>query len=341
MKQKASSKHPIEENTFRNSIRIQYIILAISSIVIVIKIYAYYLTKSTAILTDALEYIINIMAGAIGLYSLIIASKPRDENHPYGHGKIEYVTSGIEGGMIFIAGGYIIGKAVYGFFYPHEITILDVGLLLTSFTGVINYVLGVTVERKAKANHSMVLLACGKHLKSDAYASFTLIAGLIILWITKLNWLDNVIALVFGGFIFYMGFKIIRKSVGGIMDEADMILISELIEVIKANRKDSIIDIHNLRVITYGQTLHIDCYFTMPWYKTLKEIHKETEKFESIINERFGRKMEFFIHPEHCIPESCHICMIKNCEFRQYPFERKLEWDAAQLFPNEQHNLNT
>ncbi|MFQ5335973.1 MAG: cation diffusion facilitator family transporter, partial [Flavobacteriales bacterium] len=185
------------------------------------------------------------------------------------------------------------------------------------------------------------LVAGGRHLITDAYASAAVIAGLFVIWLTGLLWLDNLIAMIFGGFIFYTGIRIIRKSIGGIMDEANMKLIEELISVIREDRRENWIDVHNFRVITYGQTLHIDCHFTMPWYKTLKEIHKETEVFERHVNERFGRKIEFFIHPEHCRPQSCQICMMQNCHERAHAFEKKLDWTPAQLFPNKQHNITS
>ena len=120
-------------------IRTMRLMLVFSIILMGIKFAAYFITNSNAVLSDALESIINVAAGAFALFSIYFASKPQDIDHPYGHGKIENISAGFEGALILIAGASIICKAIYGFFYPSEIGALDIGLALSAFAGICNF----------------------------------------------------------------------------------------------------------------------------------------------------------------------------------------------------------
>src|SRR5690606_18813102 len=124
------------------AIRIQKLIAAFSVLLFLGKMLAWYLTDSVAILTDALECVVNMITGFLGLYIVLLAAKPRDKNHPFGHGKIEYISAAVEGSLIFIAGAVIIYHAVYKLFYPGAIQRLDMGILLIAITGVVNFLLG-------------------------------------------------------------------------------------------------------------------------------------------------------------------------------------------------------
>ena len=124
------------------NIRYQKIALGVGIILLVAKLTAYFITNSNAILTDALEGLVNILGAGFGLFSLYYATLPRDKNHPYGHGKIEYISSGFEGGLILFAGASMLAKAGYTFFYPEEVTINWLGLLLVGIAGLANFIMG-------------------------------------------------------------------------------------------------------------------------------------------------------------------------------------------------------
>lgn len=149
-----------------------------------LKFYAYYLTHSNAILTDALENIINIIAGSFAFYSIYLSSIPKDANHPYGHGKVEFFAVGFEGSLILIAGITIIYKSIIAIMHPNSISHLADGIWITTTAGFANYLLGTYLIKKGKKLNSIVLTADGKHLMSDAYTSLGLIVGLIIIKIT-------------------------------------------------------------------------------------------------------------------------------------------------------------
>ncbi len=301
------------------------------------KFAAWLLTGSNAILTDALESIINVVAGLFALYSLWLAAKPRDEDHPYGHGKIEFIAASVEGALIGLAGLIIIGKSVYNLVYPHEISHLDTGIWIVAGAGAVNYFMGWLAIRQGRKSHSITLEADGKHLQSDAWSSAGILVGLVIIWLTGLNWLDNVVAILFGIIIMVTGYRILSRSIAGIMDEADYELLGEMIEALDKDRSENCIDMHNLRVIKYGSMLHVDCHITVPWYFNIRQAHIELEHVENILNRQFGNRAEVFIHTDPCLPESCPHCLLKDCDVRQKPFARRIPWTLEIVMQNRKH----
>jgi len=145
--------------TQQQNLNIQKWIAAISVLLLAVKFLAYFLTHSVAILTDALESIVNVAAGFIGLYSLYISAKPRDINHPYGHGKAEFLSAAVEGTLILSAGAIIIYKAIQHFIYPVPIHSIDKGMILVGITGMVNLGVGFLGFRYGKRNQSLALIA--------------------------------------------------------------------------------------------------------------------------------------------------------------------------------------
>ena len=304
-----------------------------------IKFVAWWMTHSNAVLTDALESIINIVAGLFALFSLIIAAKPKDLNHPYGHGKIEFISVGFEGALIALAGLGMIGKAIYNFFYPQEIHQLDIAIWLTAITGAVNFVMGKWLERRGKKDQSITLVGSGKHLQSDGYSSLGMLLGLSLVWWTSWYVLDNVLTIIFGAIILITGFNLLRKSLAGIMDEADYKLINELVAVLDRERKDNWIDIHNFRVIQYGAALHIDCHMTLPWYFDNRQSHREVKALERLMEQNCASPVEHFIHIDACNSEACRICQKKDCPVRENPTEVRLPWTIENIMENKPHEV--
>lgn len=306
---------------------------------LVIKFTAYFLTKSVAILTDAFESIVNVTAGFIGWYSLFIAGKPRDAAHPYGHGKAEFISAAVEGTLIIVAGIAIIIEAILHLLHPTSIKALDWGILLVAVSGLLNYIAGRIAVSTGKGNHSLAITATGRHLISDAYSTLGLVLGLIILYFSGKWWVDSVVALLFSGIIIITGYKIVRKSIGGMMDEADTEILGQLITVLNTHRSPNWIDLHNLRVIQYGSRLHIDCHLTLPWYFTVAEAHKEIEDVTGLIIGRFGGALEVFVHSDPCLNFSCPLCIKADCHVRQHPFQQRIEWNVHNVFEDKKHEL--
>ncbi len=316
------------------------LVLMVTILLGLLKFLAYFLTRSNAILTDALESIINMIAGGFALFSIYFASHPQDRNHPYGHGKIEFISAGFEGGLILIAGLSMMGKAIYGFLNPPDLTALPTGTILTAISGAVNGGLGYYLLNTGRKQNSPTMLADGQHLLTDTYSSAGLVTGLLIIQLTGIHWLDQVLTILFGLFILYTGYRLLRSSIAGLLDEADYQTLGQIIAILNNYRRDKWIDIHNLRVQKYGSFLHIDCHLTLPWYDKLEDVHDEVEALEQLVREQLPNRVELFVHADPCRPSSCPICKVKDCPVRQYGFEERIPWKLENLLPNRQHYSN-
>lgn len=319
------------------AIRIQYRIAYLSVVLFLGKLLAYWLTHSVTILTDALESIVNVITGFIGLYSVILSAKPRDKDHPYGHGKAEYISAAVEGALISIAGLFIIYDAITELLHPKELHKLDLGVFLICITGFVNFLMGRYAINTGKQKKSAVVEAAGNHLMSDAYATLGIVVGLVFIMWTKWAWLDSVVALVFAGIIIVTGYKVLRKSLAGIMDEADENLLKEVIDFLQQHRKPQWVDLHNLRVIQYGEVVHIDTHMTIPWFYLVADAEREIHELETLVRSHFGDKVEFFIHIDGCMPYQCHLCSLNNCNERKVEFQGHIEWKFENVWLNEKH----
>jgi cation diffusion facilitator family transporter len=327
--------------SYASVIRVQKTIVVLSIVLLGIKFFAYFSTGSVAILTDALESIVNVAAASITLVSLRVAARPRDWSHPYGHGKAEFISAGIEGTLIVVAGLLILYESIDRLMHPMPLRQLEGGIVLIALSALLNYGTGWWALRTGAKNQSLGIQATGHHLQSDAYSSLGLVAGLLLVYFTQLAWLDSAVALLFGIILLRTGYGIVRQSVAGIMDEADEQLLDKVAEVLNAQRQPNWIDLHNLRVIKYGNKLHIDCHLTLPWYFNLQEAHREVDAFTATLAQAFGSQIEFFVHTDGCLPQGCTICQKQDCTRRLHPFERRVEWSKSNIFENVKHDTST
>lgn len=325
----------------RQNIKTQKIIAIISIVLFLVKISAWVITSSVAILTDALESIVNVVAGLIGLYSLTVSAKPRDIDHPYGHGKVEFISAAVEGTCIALAGVFVIYEAGLNLFIPHDIKKLNFGIMLIGGTAIVNYVAGIFCERTGRKNNSLALISSGKHLKSDTYTTAGIIVGLILLYLTKINWVDSAVAILFALIIIYTGVKIVRSSIAGIMDEADDNLLKNLVNTLNKKRRINWMDLHNVRIIKYGAILHLDCHLTVPWYFNVHEAHREIDELSQLVREDYGESVELFVHSDGCLEFSCQICHKADCPVRKHPYLRTVEWTVENIRLNVKHSMET
>jgi len=317
----------------------QKVVAIVGVALFAIKMAAWSMTGSVAILTDALESTVNVASAFIGLYSLYLSLQPRDAKHPYGHGKVEFISAAIEGTMISGAGLLIIREALINLSDPHPIGKLDYGIILVSITALINFLVGAIAVRKGQKNNSLALIASGKHLQSDTYSTIGIIIGLVVLFLTRMTWLDSAVALIFSLLIIYTGYRIIRDAIRGIMDEADEELLKKLVELLQAKRNENWIDLHNLRIIKYGNMLHLDCHLTVPWYLNVHEAHDEISRLSRLVNEKFGESVEFSVHTDGCLDFSCEICGKQDCQARKKEFRRQVKWTVSNISENHKHTF--
>ena len=314
---------------------------AVAVILFVVKVVAWWLTGSISILTDALESTVNVVAGIISLYSVYIASMPRDENHPYGHGKAEFVSAAAEGSLISVAGLIIIYESIKNYVEPKAIQQLDAGIILIASTALVNYLTGYYALQTGKKNNSLALIASGKHLQTDTWSTVAIVGGLILIYFTGWTWVDNVVAILFSFFIIYTGYKIIRSSLAGIMDESDTILLKQLVVTLNSNRTENWIDLHNLRIIKFGNILHVDCHLTVPWYLNVNEAHHEVDLLSDLVRKQFGETVELFVHSDGCLEFSCKICSKHDCQVRKHDLVKKIDWTIENASSNIKHSVIT
>ncbi len=323
----------------RENLRIQQWVVVIALVLFVLKLIAYFITGSIAVLTDALESTVNVIASFVGWYSLYISAKPSDENHPYGHGKAEFLSAAVEGILIIVAAIFIIYKAVYHLIYPAALRKLDYGIIIVAFSALINFIMGYVAVKIGRQNNSLALQASGHHLQSDTYSTVGIIAGLLLIYFTGIHQIDSIAAILMAFILLFIGYRITRRSLAGIMDEADKKILEQMVALLNNNRHPNWVDMHNLRVIKFGSVLHVDGHLTVPWYLTVNEAHAEIDGLTALITNEFKETMEFFVHEDGCVESSCPICIKKDCPVRQHPFQKKIEWTMENIIPNKKHKL--
>jgi cation diffusion facilitator family transporter len=317
--------------------RLVLLSFVLSLAIMAAKFYVYFLSGSTTLLTDALESIINVVAACFAYYSIYLASLPKDLNHPYGHGKIEFFASGLEGVLILLASAYIFLHASQHLYSSSELKNLDLGIVVSFISAAVNGVLGYFLVQKGRSSHSPALIADGKHLRLDAYNGILVVVALAITFFTHWFWVDSLASLLFAGFMCWQGINLIRESVAALMDETNPALFQKVTDWVVTNKKEEWIDLHNLRVQQYGGDLHIDCHLTLPRYWDLVRTHEEIHAFEEMLGELQTTRIEIFVHADPCLDECCSHCSISDCAIRKEKFTKNIEWNQMNLALNQKH----
>jgi len=295
-----------------------------------------FLSGSLALLSEGIHSTLDFVVTLGTWFSVKTADIPADREHHYGHGKVEYFSVFIEGTLILVAGIIIIGKATYSLFFPHIIHDLLIGAIIIGATGLVNGVLGYYMINKGKILPSITIEADGRHLLTDMVTSSGLVIGLLLIHFTGILVLDGVLSIAVGGYIILTGYKLIRRSVGGLMDEADFLVVADVVKILNDQRKEEWIDVHNFRAQKYGNELHIDCHVTLPNYFDLNRVHEEVSLIDKLINEKVT-KTELFIHADPCLPYCCHYCSMPNCPIRSEPKTEHIEWTMDRVIRNKKH----
>lgn len=310
----------------------QKIVAIVGITLMIIKFLAFSITNSVSILTDAMESIVNVVAALIGLYALYLSALPPDNNHPYGHGKVEVVSANIEGTLIIIAGLLIIAESIAKLLNPVEMSSIDYGLILIGITALVNYAVGMRAIYKGKRNRSSALIASGKHLCTDTLTSVGIIAGLGVVYVADLlgynaMWLDPCIALVFASIIIITGFKVLKDCMDIAMDKADPVLLKEVTACMNEYRHDDWVDMYGLRITKYGTNLHVDLHLVLPSTMVMNNVSLECKEIDEALKSLLGESMELSITPMSCQSRHCKNCK-RNCLERAEEFEKEIEWTS-------------
>lgn len=302
-----------------------------------VKFYAYSLTHSAAILSDALESIINVVASTLALGSIVLAARPPDRTHPYGHGKIEYFSAGFEGALIVLAAAGIFKSGLSHIWHPQDLPQLDSGLLLVLFAALVNLALGFTLVSVGKRTESFALIADGKHVLTDVYTSAGVLLGLFLVRETGRYWLDGLIACLVGAYILFSGGALVKKSFSALMDTADPNLLGRIAELLDRNRRSDWIDIHQLRAWRSGNHVHVDLHLILPRDLSLEDAHQEAKIVEKMIVEDFSGRASLLIHTDPCTDPECPICRRYECGLRTEAEREQPTWNASTLTMQARH----
>lgn len=257
---------------------------------------AYGLTGSHAILSDALESVVHIAATVLALASLVVASRPPDPKYPYGYGKIGYFSAGFEGGLITVAAVAIFFEAGRGFLAPEPLRNLDAGFLLILAASVINLALGLWLIRWGRRTNSLILIADGRHVLTDSYTSFGVVAGVLLVRLTSWDALDPTIAVLVGLNIIWTGFGLVREGFSGLMDRADPDLLARIVEALRTSRDPGWLDLHQLRAWQSGDRVHVDFHLVVPSSWTVEQIHDSHDAACDLLRAALGPRTETIIH---------------------------------------------
>lgn len=280
----------MEQHTSRENIdshRLQRqamnISLGVGLAMLALKWYAYRLTGSAVVLSDALESVVHVAAVGFAWYSMKISLRPPDKDHHFGHGKIEFFSAGIEGALIVVAAFAIIVAAAEKLMFGGELELLTTGAMLTAFAGIVNAGLGWSLVRVGKKENSLIVTANGKHVLTDAWTSVGAVVGLLAAYWTGWEVLDPIFAVLFAANILYEGGKLLRSAVNGLMDktnyELEQLAVSALTEFCNNNNTT----FHRLRLRETGQRIYVDFHIVFQDGTPIERAHKLATKAENAV----------------------------------------------------------
>lgn len=309
--------------------------VAVSIVVLIWKLKAYYATNSSAVLSDALETVANVVTAFVALFAVKMADEPADENHPYGHGKAEHFSAAFEGGLVFFAGITIIYSAFRYLYAGTQIENIQAGVQYSLIATAINLITGFYLIRTGKKEKSAALKASGKHLLSDVVTTLGVLLGLGLIYVTGFTWIDPTISLLLGLWLIFEAYKIMRVNSGALMDETDDLLLEQLSCAIDKNKVAGVIDIHNLRMIRSGNFHHIDAHMVVPEFWTVEKVHTMAHNFEKSVVQAYEFDGEFAFHMDPCQQKYCRVCSVQPCAIRKSEFKdtRKLTRDHLKSGP--------
>ena len=317
--------------------RVMLLSVAVGIGLLATKLIAWQMTGSAAVLSDALESIINVVASLFALFAVWLADKPADETHPYGHGKIEFFSAGFEGALIMAAAVGIVVAAGSRMASPRELESIGSGMILVGAAGVVNLLMGLYLIRSGKACGSMALEADGKHLLTDWWTSAGVVLALALVQWTGWQLLDPILAMLLAAHILWSGWGIVRSSAGRLMDEADDELLELIVDALREGRRPGHLTPHQLRATRHGQRTVVDLHMFMPRFWELCQVHDEADAIEETLKTRFGPETETIVHVDPCRIDHCGCCDVEDCALRNKSQRSQEEWTVEGLRSQGEH----
>ncbi len=272
--------------------------LSIGFFMLVIKTYAYFLTGSAAILSDAAESVVHVFAVGFAAYSMWLSHKPADEDHTYGHDRITFFSAGFEGALIMIAAFFILYQAIQKILHGFELENLDEGMLFISIATILNGGLGFYLMRLGNTFHSLVLEADGKHILTDCITSLGVIVALVLTRLTGWIYFDPILAILIGCNILWTGSRLIYNAFHGLMDRADPSLDAEIRALLEEETSKMGIRFHHLRHRNAGNRLMVEVHLLFSCNLAISKAHELATQIERKVEESFDKPTELITHLE-------------------------------------------
>lgn len=313
------------------ALRAGQISLVAGAVIMGAKFVASAVTGSTAIFADAAESIVNVIAAAMATYSVAVAARPADEDHPYGHGKAETVSAAVEGALIVVAASVIALEAVQDIIVGPMVQQIGVGIGISGVAGVANLGLGVYLLRVGRRESSEAIEADGLHIMTDVVTTAGTIVALVLVQLTGWMLLDPIAALLVAANILRTGSRVIRQALRGLLDEADFSLLQQIAEHLEAVRRPEWVEIHQLRSWASGTFQHVDLHLIVPRYLSIEQAHRLGDQLEAHLVDFADGGAESVVHLDPCTPKHCRACTMPDCPVRAAPLETPFSFDVESL----------
>jgi cation diffusion facilitator family transporter len=311
--------------------------LGVGLVMLVLKLGAYLLTDSFSILSDALESVSHVLVSSFVAFAVLYAEKPVDKDHPYGHGKIEGFSIGMEGGLIALAGVGILWETGRGFFDGHEPQNLATGMWLIGLSAIINVALAIYLFRIGKKHNAKIFTADAHHILSDSVTSGGILIGVGLVELTGWTPLDSIVAVVIALNLLRVGHGLIKEAITNLLDEIEPGTIQSIVKVLNEIRDSDWKDIHMLRVHRNGTLYHVDFHMVVPGGWTVYHAHQAMDRIEAeILRKLGGGSVLIHLDPEEQEPQADET-LIPEGDFTVESVTRFGEDPSQEPFRNPDH----
>jgi cation diffusion facilitator family transporter len=300
-------------------IRVAVVSITAGVLILGVKYYAYHVSNSAALMSDAYESVVNVVAAVFALGAIVFAGKPADREHPYGHGKIEHFSAAFEGGMISLAAVIICYEAIHSMVVGVHLDNLNLGLVLNLSAGACNGLLGAFLIHQGKRQRSLTLVADGHHVLSDFYTTIGLVLGLLLVKATGIRILDPIMALAVGLLLARTGFLLVRTSSAALLDTEDPDLLRRLVVIINRIHPVGVLAIHEMRTLRSGRYTHVDIHVVLPEFYEICRAHDLAEAFGKAVVAEADIEGELHTHVDPCQRAYCRHCAVAPCPVRREP----------------------
>jgi cation diffusion facilitator family transporter len=320
-----------ESGSTRVAVRAGLVSLVAGTAILFAKFVGWAVTGSSAVFADAAESIVNVIAAAMATYSVAVAARPADADHPYGHGKAESLSAAVEGALIVVAALLIAVEAVREIVVGPELQRLGAGIAISGGAGLANLGLGLYLVRAGRRAGSEAIVADGLHVITDVVTTVGTILALALVWWTGFVLLDPIAALVVAANIVWTGARVIRRALVSLLDEADFTALERIAKQLEKARRAEWVEIHQLRSWTSGPLRHVDLHLIVPRYLSIERAHELGDELEHRLAELEGGAGEAVVHLDPCTPRHCRACSMPDCPVRAAPVDAPFAYTVESL----------